>query len=127
MGAAVLFVAAALLGFLLDRRVPSFDSLPQARELLQVAGYCCTGDRPDGKMGFSFIVSREPLAWEEVGNMYKAGPMGPKWKGRVWIVATSPNILFHSLSGEMPPRIWGKVLAIGDHDLLDEIERCSFQ
>jgi hypothetical protein len=70
IGAAVLAVLIAFLGSLLHRRATSFESLAQGYEMLRARGYHCIGDRHDGKIHGSFIVSRDRLTWNDVASIW---------------------------------------------------------
>jgi hypothetical protein len=70
VGAAATFTVAALLGFLMERRATSFESLQQACEGLRAAGYHCISDRHDGTIATSFIVSRDRMTWNDATAMY---------------------------------------------------------
>jgi hypothetical protein len=127
IGAAVISVFIALLGSLLHRRATSFESLAQGYEMLRARGYHCIGDRHDGKIEGSFIVSRDRLTWNDVASMYMAGPMGPNWKGRAWVIRKSATARQYTSPGDAMPRVWGSLWAFGDEELLDEIEQSLFQ
>lgn len=127
-GAAFILLAATLIGYFIDgSHGPSFDNLQQACSLLRTAGYFCTSDRADGRIENSFVVCREPLTWEEGNLNCKSGPMGRRWKGRVWIIRSMPFTEMWTTPGDTEPRIWGKVWAFGDSELLAEIERLTFK
>jgi hypothetical protein len=127
IGAAVLAVLIAFLGSLLHRRATSFESLAQGYEMLRARGYHCIGDRHDGKIHGSFIVSRDRLTWNDVASMYMCGPIGPRWKGRAWVIRTAPTAIQYTSPGDAAPRVWGSLWAFGDEELLDEIEQSLFQ
>jgi hypothetical protein len=109
---------------LLDQnRACAFESLQHAHVQIVQAGYRCVSDREDGQLQYSFVVSRDALTRADVVAMRKTGPMGPEWSGRVWIVAPVPDSAIETAPGDVPPRVWGRVWAFGDANLLDEIER----
>jgi len=113
----------SVVGLLLDFRCAcAFENLQQAHESITRVGYHCVGDREDGQLQYSFVVSRMPITRADVVGMRKVGAMGSTWKGRIWIVAPSSDVPLLTAPGEVPPRVWGRVLAFGDADLLDEIE-----
>lgn len=125
---ATMLAAAALAGYLIDgNRGPSFDNLQQACSLVRTAGFFCVSDRADGTVDNSFIVSREPMTWEDAGHIRMSGPMGPRWKGCVWIIRSMPFTDLWTTPGDTEPRVWGKLWAFGDDDLLNEIERCNLK
>lgn len=100
----------------------SYTDLKQVRTELQDAGFHCTGDRANGVAGNGFIVSRKPVAWEAANVMWKAGPMGKDWKDKAWIAKTSSLTPLETTPGDQAPRVWGRVMAFGDEQFLNEIE-----
>jgi hypothetical protein len=116
-------VAFFVLQFFSDSSV-TFADLETAKKKLVSAGYHCTSDRADGKLASGFMVTREPSHWRDFCELPKGGRVGPEWSGRVW-VATRGGSSFHldTVPDEPSSRIWGKVVAFGDHILLAEIER----
>jgi hypothetical protein len=100
----------------------TFHDLKQASNELKDAGFICTSDRADGKSINGFIVSRKAIPWEDSNSMWKAGPMGSDWKGKVWISKHSSEMPLETTPNDQAPRIWGNVLAFGDQEFLDEIE-----
>lgn len=100
----------------------SFPDIHDARAAVEEAGYHCIADRADGKVNNGFFVTRRPLAWEDANEMWKAGLLGEEWKGRVWVTRNSANLPLATSHDDVAPRIWGNVLALGDPELLDELE-----
>jgi hypothetical protein len=97
----------------------TFADVQDAHRSIEAAGFCCASDRADGKIVSGFLISREPVSGDEIRTLRKVGSMGPEWKGKVW--------LLHLKNARSTPddggvRVWGDVLAIGDNDLLNEIE-----
>jgi hypothetical protein len=100
----------------------TFRDLMQAQRELNDAGFRCTSDRADGDSVNGFIVSREPISWEVANAMWKGGPTGAAWKDKVWISKQSTVMPLENVPNIQAPRVWGKVLAFGDQEFLDEIE-----
>ena len=69
------------------------------------------------------MVSRTPTTWTEVNGIAKVGPMGPAWHGKVWVTSrvsgSYPNA---GMPYKAKLRLWGKVFAFGDEEVLDELE-----
>jgi hypothetical protein len=103
-------------------RSASFDNLVQARASLEGAGFFCIGDREGDQCVHGFTVAKKPITWSEANEICRIGPMGPEWKGRVWITTQSTVMPMTTTPNDAPPRIWGRVLAFGDPEFLDEIE-----
>ena len=119
--AATIAFIIVVIGFQLDRPTPTFDSVQQACARLRAAGYHCRSDCQSNAIGIGgVIVSRVPLAWEDVNDMRKTKS---RWSGRVWLCVSTQSVALMFASDELTPRTWGKVLAFGDEALLDEIEQ----
>ena len=100
----------------------AFTDLEAAQDQLIAAGYHCTSDRIDGKLSFGFLVTRDPIDWEEVGEMLKASSTAQIWEGKVWVTAVGDNFQLQAVPDVPGARVWGKVVVFGDRKFLDEIE-----
>lgn len=99
-----------------------FEHVQEAQERLARAGFHCRSDRADGSIGSGFLISKEALSWIDVGSLRKVGPMGPDWKGKVWITINRPEWRQESLPDNAGLRCWGSVIAYGDEALLQEVD-----
>ena len=106
-----------------EQRCSGFADLRHARQSIEDAGYHCVGDVANGQTLSGFVVSRTPIPWEVANDMRKAGPMGKEWTGRAWITREARLVPTTTTPGDSAPRVWGNVLAFGDQELLDEIEK----
>ena len=118
----ILLVALMSGAYLVRQPVTAFTQLPDAKARLLAAGFLCTTDSIHGKSGTGFLVSREPVSWGEAGSLCKAGEMGPRWKGKVWVTQSPRNYYLLTIPDDAGTRVWGDVLAFGDANLLSEIE-----
>jgi hypothetical protein len=95
--------------------------LDTAKTSIEAEGFHCSTGRADDLPGNGFLVSREELPWQTANLLCKAGPMGPEWKGKVWVCQRVKEI------GNIAPENaivsdWGGVVAFGDREVLSEIE-----
>jgi hypothetical protein len=100
----------------------SFQTLPEAKAKLDAAGFPCIADSSDGKLGTGFVVSREVTSWLEAGALCKAGPLGPEWKGKVWVGFNPHYYNLETIPDGAGVRIWGEIIAFGDADFLSQID-----
>lgn len=121
LGFAALAVLLGTAWFFLPPRAVSFGNVRDASVHILAQGFHCTSDRMDGQLDNGFLVTRDQTTWNEVNTVAKAGPMGPEWKGKVWVSGAYPNQIWNMPDGA-PARLWGGVYAFGDGDFLAEIE-----
>jgi hypothetical protein len=100
----------------------TFVNLAAAKAQLADAGFYCTPDGADGRLATGFLLSREPVTWNQVGSLRKIGPMGPEWQGKAWVTFSAPAWRLETLPEKAGLRVWGHVLAFGDEKLLREID-----
>lgn len=100
----------------------TFADLPDASVSITAAGFHCTSDRSDGQIQQGFLVTTDKSDWKVANNLCKIGNMGDEWKGKVWVTFTNANGELCLVPDDASPRFWGKVLAFGDADLLNQIE-----
>ena len=120
-GISVLALLAAVAWFLVPPRAVTFATVREASVKILTEGFRCTSDRADGQLDHGFLITRTDTTWSEVNVLAKAGPMGPEWKGKVWISGVLPNQVCNKPDGAAA-RLWGGVYAYGDGDFLAEIE-----
>jgi hypothetical protein len=120
-GALVLLAAAGVCCFARHHEV-RFLRLHDAHDRLKSAGFCCVSDREDGILSTGFLLSRRPLSWIDAGSLCKTTPMGPHWQGKVGVTVNNEHWEILSLPDRAGVRVWGKVVAYGDEDLLNEID-----
>jgi hypothetical protein len=120
-GIAVLALLGATAWLLMPRPDVAFVTVRQASGSITAEGFRCTSDRADGQLENGFLVTREETNWREVNVLPKAGPMGPEWKGKVWITGVVPNQIWNMPDGAAA-KLWGGVYAYGDGAFLAEIE-----
>jgi len=101
----------------------TFDNLKQAQSRIAAAGYHCRSDRADGMLEFGFLVTHESVDWPVVAELMKVEPFGPEWHGKVWIAILGDQFELSSIPNVPGTRIWGKTVAFGDPEFLDEIEK----
>jgi len=116
-------IVGGLLCLLLRDGSVHFTDIHHAKASIEEAGFACVGDRRDGTVGNGFIVSREPIDWFEANELWKAGPMGPAWKDKLWVAKASRKLILETTPGDKPPHMWGNVLAFGDQEFLVEVEQ----
>jgi hypothetical protein len=119
LSAALVLVGAAFLNSCLAEHAVAFKEVDEAWTSVRSAGFECASDRANADAANGFLVSRSPVTFEEICHFCKAGPMGPDWKGKVWVT------MREGLQGTPEGagvRIWGRLIAFGDNELLDEIE-----
>jgi hypothetical protein len=100
-----------------------FSDLQPAKTDLVAAGFFCTSDREDGKVGFGFMITRDHTDWRDIATMQKIGAMESDWQGKVWVTKIGSRFELQSTPERGASRVWGNVLAFGDPAFLDEIER----
>jgi len=100
----------------------SYNELAEAHNDIKGAGFLCTADRADGKTANAFLVSRTPITWDEANKIWKSGNTKDDWTGKVWVARNSAKFALETSPNDQPPRVWGRVLAFGDPQFLDEIE-----
>ena len=122
VGIPLLIVPCVMAWFLAPAPAPSFQRVEEARIGIQACEFYCIGDRADGQMDSGFFVSREPVCWADLNDLTKAGPLGPGWKGKVWVSRRSGQAFAAVLPDNVEPRIWGRLCAFGDDKLLTDIE-----
>lgn len=97
----------------------TFDTIQEARAAIEAAGYFTALDTETERADpFGFVVAREPVTWEDsraLGN--RSHPVFPRWKGRVWV-----NYVTNDNLEQANGIAWGKVYALGDSELLAEID-----
>jgi hypothetical protein len=120
-GGIVLF---ALIGvtWVAGRHPVEFANLNEAKAYLAEAGFATYMDHADEGMGTGFLISKEPATMSQVRMLCKIGPMGPQWKGKVWVTFNCHDWKLASLPDGAAVRIWGGVIAFGDEELLREID-----
>ena len=91
MGTSVVAVLLLIVWLLWPPPAVSFDDLDQARASIAAEGFHCVSDRADGCIGSGFVVSREEATFGQVNLLCKAGPLGPGWKGKVWVRSHVPG------------------------------------
>jgi hypothetical protein len=119
---AVVVLSTAGLAHVAKQHEITFLHLRDAQARLLGAGFHCTSDRADGKLATGFLISRESVTSTQVGTLCKVGPMGPAWKGKVWVTFNSKDWQLSSLPEHAGVRVWGTVIAYGDEDLLSELD-----
>jgi hypothetical protein len=120
-GAAVMLATAGL-AYVAKHHEITFLHLRDAKTRLLGAGFICTSDRADGTLATGFLISRQSSSWSEAGTLCKVGPMGPEWKGKVWVTFNSNDWRLASLPEHAGMRVWGTVIAYGDEEFLSEID-----
>src|SRR5438552_1818261 len=100
----------------------TFAHLRDAKARLTAAGFYCTADNAPGHISNGFTISREAITWTEAGLLCKAGPMGPHWKGKVWVTINTAGWGLETMPDDAGTRVWGAVVAFGDEELLGEID-----
>jgi hypothetical protein len=119
---AVVVLATVALTYVAKQYEISFRHLHDAQARVLGAGFHCTSDRADGTLSTGFLISREMVTWSQVGSLRKVGPMGPNWKGKVWVTFSSNDWQLTSLPDHAGMRVWGTVIAYGDEEFLSEID-----
>jgi hypothetical protein len=127
LSCAAVLVAVAGSFFLLQRQAATFEHLQDAKARLDAAGYFCVADNAHGYIGCGFLLSRNAVKWSEAGQLCKSGPMGPEWKGKVWVTLNPQCWRLESIPDAAGTRAWGAVVAFGDEDLLREIDELLSQ
>ena len=86
-------------------------------------GLHCRSDRNDGEIASGFMISRKPLAWEDVNEVPKVRPMRLEWQGKVW-VTSHMNLQYPQVTipDKAKLHIWGTMFAFGDEDIISELE-----
>lgn len=120
-GLAVLGMLLLITWLLLPPRAINFEGLDDACATIAARGFHCASDCADGRIDAGFLVSREETTPESVNQLCKAGPMGPEWKGKVWIRSYSPERVW-TMPDDAHARIWGHVCVFGDGEFLAELE-----
>ncbi len=120
-GVTSLALLAAVAWFLMPQREVTFSTVREASVRIAAQGFQCTSDRIDGMLDHGFLVTRDETSWQAVNVVAKAGPMGPEWKGKVWVSGVVPNQIWNMPEGASA-KMWGGVYAYGDGDFLAEIE-----
>ncbi len=70
-----------------------------------------------------FMISKDEATWVQAGDLYKAGPMGPEWKNKVWVMPLSRSeTKVYVIPDDAGTRVWGRVFVYGDSAFLNEIE-----
>ncbi|MSU78354.1 MAG: hypothetical protein EXS16_09685 [Gemmataceae bacterium] len=69
------------------------------------------------------MISRKPLAWEDVNEVPKVRPMRLEWQGKVW-VTSHMNLQYPQVTipDKAKLHIWGTMFAFGDEDIISELE-----
>lgn len=119
---ATIALATAGLSYVAKQNEIAFTHLSEAKDRLVDTGFYCISDRSDGSLGCGFLISREAMSWSEAGLLRKIGPMGPEWKGKVWVTLHQEHWRVVSLPDHAGVRVWGSVVAYGDEEVLSELE-----
>lgn len=120
--AAAAFTAVLFLPYTFKSNL-SFGNLDEAGTRIRALGYHCLSDRRDGVVENGFAVSRTELVWGDVNNLIKVGAMGPEWRGIIWIALIDDGLTdLYTIPDWAGTRVWGNVVAMGDADLLLEVE-----
>ena len=121
-GLAGLLLTAAGVSYSSKQAATTFTRLNQAYNRLATAGFHCTADSATGKLGSGFLLSRASATWSDAASLCKIGPMGPEWKGKVWVTFDSSMWQLRTIPENAGVRQWGAVIAFGDEDLLNEVD-----
>src|SRR5262245_60984445 len=100
----------------------AFTSIEEAKNRIGASGFHCIADRADGEFANGVLVGRTPGQWEEANSMCKSRQFGPEWKGKVWISLNSDLCRSEVIGENVAWRTWGRVTAMGDANLLEELE-----
>jgi len=119
LGAFALFL---LLRLFFPTPTITFHDVKEASNSIQAVGFRCTSDRVDGIVASGFMVTEEDATWKDANNLCKSGPMGPEWKGKVWVSLVPAHGTYGTIPENAPTRSWGGVVAFGDAKLLDQLE-----
>jgi hypothetical protein len=120
-GASIL-LAMMSLAVITKQSVVTFHHLKDAHARFSAAGFFCTSDRSNGRVGSGFLISRERVSWNEAGTLKKTGNMGPEWKGKVWVTFSPSYWQLETIPNHAGTRSWGDVVAFGDQELLSELD-----
>ncbi len=120
-GAAVVLAFAGV-SFYFKPHDVAFNGLHDAQAKLAALGYHCTSDAQNGQIGVGFMISREAIAWHDVGTLNKSRGMGPQWHGKVWVTLNPQYWRLEAVPEETGVRVWGSVIAYGDDEVLNEID-----
>ena len=129
LGAAVVLGVAVAISIFehrlaVDDPVIAFASTHEAFASVKAAGFCCTADNPGGRIDNGFLVSRMEFQWQAIFLMHKGIFSASEWKGKVWFARrTASARLQDAVPDGAGVRVWGNVIAFGDADFLDELER----
>ncbi len=119
---AVIVLATSGLAFFAKQHEITFEHLRDAQTRLLGAGFYCTSDRADGALSTGFLISRQWVSCTEASTLCKARPIGPDWKGKVWVTFSSDAWRLATLPEHAGHRVWGTVIAYGDEELLSELD-----
>jgi hypothetical protein len=102
----------------------AFGAIEEASIAVQNAGLCITADNPSGNITKGFLVSREPLHWLEIVPMSNGTYFAAEWKGKAWLARRWADWRIpDSIPEGAGVRVWGDIVAYGDPDFLDVLER----
>jgi hypothetical protein len=100
----------------------NFERIQDAKSKLASLGLYVTTDNANGQLNCGFMLSRTSATWTDACLLRKTGPMGPEWRGRVWVTLNPSVWQLESVPERAGVRVWGNVVAFGDDELLREIE-----
>jgi hypothetical protein len=106
----------------------AFETAAEFRAFAQQHGFLIHSGRQKPEVLSNFYITTKQHTWDELGHLSKARcGLTPRWKGVVWVTThfvsaeREQGLIVDSLGGHH--RIWGKVLAAGDEEILDQLEQ----
>lgn len=106
----------------------SFETCQELKDFIESHGlYHHSGTKTFVPPGNSYICDH-PVGFEDLAPVMTRRDCGntPAWRGILWVAQIRDPGWVNALRGDAPSnckcRIWGKVLVVGDEDLMDRIE-----